>query len=71
MLLSEFRQGPVAVGDVVVLTANTLCGGETEAHIAVSTTYLDTDYVIDQVFWQHDDALIDQGGTSRVLDTPQ
>lgn len=53
VLFSEFGQKPVMVGDVVTLGANTLCGCEPEGHITVTTVYLDTDYVIDQVFWQH------------------
>ena len=53
VLFSEFGQKPVMVGDVVTLGANTLCGCEPEGHITVTTGYLDTDYVIDQVFWQH------------------
>lgn len=53
ILFSEFGQKPVAVGDVVTLGANTLCGSEPEGYITVTTVYLDTDYVIDQVFWQH------------------
>lgn len=53
LLFSEFGQRIVAVGDVVVLGANVLCGSEPEGHITTTTIYLDTDYVIDQVFWQH------------------
>ncbi|KIP53063.1 AraC family transcriptional regulator [Leucobacter komagatae] len=53
LLFSEFGQRIVTVGDVVVLNANVLCGSEPEGHITTTTIYLDTDYVIDQVFWQH------------------
>ena len=53
ILFSEFGQQPVKVGDAIVLAANTLCGSEPEGHITVTTIYADTDYVIDQVFWQH------------------
>lgn len=53
ILLSEFGQKPVCVGDVVLLGANTLCGSEPEGHITVTTICADTDYVLDQVFWQH------------------
>lgn len=53
ILFSEFGQKPVNVGDAVILGANVLCGSEPEGHITVTTIYLDTDYVIDQVFWQH------------------
>lgn len=53
VLFSEFGQKPVNVGDVVLLGANTLCGSEPEGHITVTTIYADTDYVLDQVFWQY------------------
>ena len=53
LLFSEFGQRFVTVGDVVVLGANVLCGSQPEGHITTTTVYLDTDYVIDQVFWQH------------------
>ena len=38
---------------MALLGANALCGSEPEGHITVTTIYTDTDYVIDQVFWQH------------------
>ncbi|MGR6612276.1 MULTISPECIES: helix-turn-helix transcriptional regulator [Kocuria] len=53
ILLSEFGQKPINVGDVILLAANTLCGGESEEQVTVTTICADTDYVIDQVFWQH------------------
>jgi AraC family transcriptional regulator len=53
ILFSEFGLQAVKPGDVIVLGANTLCGGEPEGHVTVTTIYADTDYVIDQVFWQH------------------
>lgn len=60
VLFSEFGQRPVRVGDVVLLGANTLCGSEPEGHITVTTIYADTDYVVDQVFWQHVGVLQDR-----------
>ncbi|RCS82599.1 helix-turn-helix transcriptional regulator [Brachybacterium alimentarium] len=53
ILFSEFGQKPVRPGDVVVLGPNVLCGSEPEGHITVTTIYADTDYVIDQAFWQY------------------
>lgn len=52
-LFSEFGCRHVVVGDVIVLAANTLCSAEPEGWITTTTLYLDRDYVIDQVFWQH------------------
>ncbi|GAA1553304.1 hypothetical protein GCM10009691_29600 [Brevibacterium picturae] len=60
ILLSEFGEQPVTVGDVVVLGANTLCGSEPEDSITVTTLYLDRDYLVDQVFWQHAALLADR-----------
>lgn len=59
-LFSEFGEQPVHFGDVVLLGANTLCGSKPEGNITVTTIYADTDYVIDQVFWQHVDLLQDR-----------
>lgn len=53
IVLSEFGEVPVSVGDVVGIGANTLCGAEPEGSVTVTILYLDRDYVIDQVFWQH------------------
>ena len=60
ILLSEFGEKPVTVGDVIVLAANTLCGSEPEGSITVTTLYLDRDYIVDQVFWQHAALLADR-----------
>lgn len=74
ILFSEFGQKPVNVGDAVILGANVLCGSEPEGHITVTTIYLDTDYVIDQVFWQHagllQDRLEAQGLAETVYSEP-
>lgn len=60
ILLSEFGEKPVTVGDIVVLGANTLCGSDPEGSITVTALYLDRDYVIDQIFWQHAALLTDR-----------
>lgn len=60
VLLSEFGERPVNVGDVVILAANTLCGSEPEGSITVTTLYLNREYVVDQVFWQHAAMLTDR-----------
>ncbi|WP_244259422.1 MULTISPECIES: AraC family transcriptional regulator [Microbacteriaceae] len=57
---SEFGEKPVKVGDVIALAADTLCGSEPEGSITVSTLYLDHEYIIDQVFWQHAALLADR-----------
>ncbi|WP_336627562.1 MULTISPECIES: AraC family transcriptional regulator [unclassified Microbacterium] len=52
-LLSGFGQQSLSTGDVVLLSANTLCGIEPDAHITVTTMFADADYVIDQIYWQN------------------
>ncbi len=60
ILFGEFGQQPINIGDVILLGANVLCGSEPEGHITVTTVYLDIDYVVDQVFWQHAGSLCDR-----------
>ncbi|MGN6035903.1 helix-turn-helix domain-containing protein [Brevibacterium casei] len=60
ILYSEFGEQPIKPGDVVLLGANVLCGSEPEGHVTVTTVYLDTDYVLDQLFWQHSQILADR-----------
>lgn len=69
ILFSECGQIPVTVGDVILLGANTLCGSDPEGHITVTTVYLDTDYVIDQVFWQHAGLLHDRLDAQEFAET--
>ncbi len=74
ILFSEFGEQPVSLGDVVLLGANVLCGSEPEGQITVTTLYLDTDYVVDQFFWQHAAVLADrlhaQGFVEEVYSEP-
>lgn len=58
--LSEFGEQAVSFGDVIVLGANTLCGGEPEGSVTVTALCLDPDYVVDQVYWQHASFLADR-----------
>ena len=59
-MFSEFGQKPVNVGDVIVIGPNVLCGTEPEGHVTVTTLFADTDYVIDQAFWQYAGILCDR-----------
>lgn len=68
-LFSEFGCVHVNLGDVVVLSANTLCGAEPEGRVTTTTLYLDRDYVVDQVFWQHAAAFEDRLDAGKYLDT--
>ena len=73
-LFSEFGQLPVKSGDVILLGANVLAGSEPEGHITVTTIYIDTDYVLDQVRWQYaaflEDRLDAQGFVERIYTEP-
>lgn len=60
LVLSEFGERHLNVGDVAVIAANTLCGAEPEEWVTTTTLYLDPDYVVDQVFWQHAAFLADR-----------
>lgn len=69
ILFSEFGQKLVNVGDVVILGANRPMFQRTRGHISVTTIYLDTDYVVDQVCWQHIDLLQDRLDAPGFADT--
>lgn len=69
ILFSEFGQKPVKPGDVIVLGASTLCGSEPEGHITVTTVYLDTDFVLDQVRWQYAGFVADRLDAQGFADT--
>lgn len=68
-VLSEFGHKPVNVGDVIVLGANVLCGCEPEERFTTTTLYVDTDYIVDQVFWRHADLIADYLEAQEFTDT--
>lgn len=74
ILFSEFGHRPVKIGDVILLGANVRCGSEPEGQITVSTIYLDTDYMLDQVRWQYaaflEDRLDGQGFAETIYTEP-
>lgn len=53
ILSGQFGRAWVNAGDVVLLDANALCGGEPEGYVTVTTVYADTGYVLDQLRWQY------------------
>lgn len=69
VLFSEFGQRAVAVGNVILLASNVLCGSQPEDHVTVTTIYLDTDYVIDQVRWQYSGFIRDRFDAQSFADT--
>ena len=66
VLRGDFQPRPVTVGDVVVLSPNTLCGGEPEGNVTATAIYLDTDYMLDQLFWQRVHLLPDRHSARRL-----
>src|SRR5690625_899835 len=68
-LIGETGQEPVTVGDVLLLGSNVLYGAEPEGHVTVTTIYLDLDYLLDQVFWQHSHVLRDRLDAPRFAET--
>lgn len=69
VLFSEFGQRSVILGDVAILAGNTLCGCKPVGHITVTTIYLDSDYMIDQVFWQYAAVLSDRLHAQQFAET--
>lgn len=57
------------LGDVPILAGSTLCGGEPEGHLTVTTVYLDPDSMIDQVFWQYVAVLSDRLHAQQFAET--
>lgn len=57
---SEFGERTVELGDVVVLGPNVLCGVSPDRYITSTAIYLDADYLVDQIAWQHVDVLRDR-----------
>ncbi len=60
ILCSQLGKQPVTIGDVVLLCSNTLCAAEPEDRCTVSTILIDTDYMIDHMFWKHAGLLSDR-----------
>ncbi|TSI14108.1 helix-turn-helix transcriptional regulator [Brevibacterium aurantiacum] len=48
-----FGERHIKPGDAILLGPGVLCGSEPEGHNTVTTVYLDLDYALDQLFWQH------------------
>lgn len=68
-LFGEWNRQRVTVGDVLVLGPSILCGSEPDDHLTVTTLMLDTDYVVDQVFWQYADLLESRSDAAGFAET--
>lgn len=60
ILSGVFGWKPINVGDVLLISANTLCGMKPEGRVALTTVYLDPGYAVDQFYWQHAGLLLDR-----------
>lgn len=74
IVFSEFGHQPVSVGDAILLGPNVLFSSEPEDHFTVTAIYVDTDFALDQFFWQHSTILHDrldaQGFAEKVYSEP-
>ncbi|WP_227000711.1 helix-turn-helix transcriptional regulator [Protaetiibacter intestinalis] len=52
---------------MAVLGANILCGTQPIGSLVATVLYLDRDYLVDQVFWQHAGHMIDRLDASQLL----
>lgn len=52
-LFSEFGQRSVSPGDIALLGGNTLYGVKPTGKVTLTILHLDTDYIIDQIYWQN------------------
>ncbi|RLK49717.1 AraC-like DNA-binding protein [Microbacterium telephonicum] len=68
-LLSEFGQRTVSPGDIALLGGNTLYGVEPVGEATLTILHLDTDYIIDQIYWQNVAAVGDREFAQRYAET--
>lgn len=60
ILTSDAAPCSATAGDVVMVAPNTRFGYEPEGIVTVTTVAVDTDYLVEQFFWQHVDVLPDR-----------
>lgn len=68
-LFSEFGQRSVSPGDIALLGGNTLYGVAPIEEVTLTILHLDTDYVIDQIYWQNLAAVGDREFAQRYAET--
>ena len=59
-VFSEFGAKVVTVGDVILLGPNVLFSNEPHESMTATAIYVDTDFALDQFFWQHSAILHDR-----------
>ncbi|GAA2229771.1 AraC family transcriptional regulator [Herbiconiux moechotypicola] len=68
-LLSEFGKRQVTPGDIALLGGNTLYGVEPAGEVTLTILHLDTEYIIDQIYWQNVAAVGDRDFAQHYADT--
>ena len=69
IVLGEFGCRAVVFGDALILGANTLFEAEPQGRATITAVYLDTKYLIDQMFWQHAAILSDRQHAQEFVET--
>lgn len=70
IIYSEFGERPLRPGNVLLLGPNVLAGCHPEEPVKETTIFLDRDYLVDKVFWQHSGVLTDRMEAYELLDEP-
>lgn len=65
----HFKEQIISIGDVVLIGPGVLVGSEPEGFNTVTTVYLDTDYVVDQLYWQYVGLLQDRLDAQELADS--
>lgn len=65
----HFGERIVRYGDAILIGPSVLVGSEPEGFNTVTTVYLDTDYVVDQLYWQYIGMLRDRFDAQGLADT--
>lgn len=60
VILTDEAHCSATVGDVVLVAPNAPFGYEPEGIVTVTTVAVDTDYLVEQLFWHHVDVLADR-----------
>lgn len=53
ILLGDCPQQPITIGDAVLVAPNTQFGFKPEGYAAIASLSIDTDYLIEHLYWQH------------------
>lgn len=60
LLADDSKLRTAACGDAVLIAPGAVLGYEPEGQVCMTTLLIDTDYLIDHLFWQHLDLIPDR-----------